>query len=137
MGYNRKKENMHYRKTLQALGFGFLSLLVAFFPTIASAQWSIGKMQASQSQLPSGSILSIIGNLMGWLLALVGMIAIIGFVIAGILYLTSAGDEEQIERAKKAMLYSIIGVVVALIGLVIIFAVDTLLSGGFFGGLFF
>lgn len=127
----------HFKnKIFRTFSFGFFSLFASTFPFLASAQWSVGRQQAAQSQLPAASIVNIIGNLMSWLLALVGMIAIIAFVIAGILYLTSAGDETQIERAKKAMLYSILGVIVALIGLVIIFAVDNLLSGGFFGGLF-
>lgn len=112
--------------------YGFFSLLVAFVPFLASAQWTIGRMQATQSGLPSDSIINIVGRLMNWLLALLGIIGVIAFVIAGILYLTSAGDEEQIERAKKAMLYSIVGVIVALMGLVIIFAVDNLLDFGFF-----
>ena len=78
--------------------------------------------------LPSGSILGIVAAFAFWLLALFGFIGIIGFVIAGILYLTAAGNETQIDTAKTAMLYSIVGVVVALIGFVIIQAVNRLLN---------
>ena len=52
----------------------------------------------------------------------------IGFVIAGILYLTAAGNESQAEKAKNAMTYSIIGVIVALVGYVIIQAVSAWLG---------
>jgi hypothetical protein len=66
---------------------------------------------------------------MNWLLAILGFLGIIGFVIAGILYLTAAGDEDQIGKAKNAMMYSIIGVIVALLGFVIIQAVNNWLGG--------
>lgn len=78
--------------------------------------------------LPSGSIFKIIQSIMNWLLALVGIFGVIGFAIAGILYLTAAGDEERIGTAKKAMMYSIIGVIVALVGLVALTAAKSMLG---------
>lgn len=68
---------------------------------------------------------------MWWLLALFGMIAVIAFVISGIQYLVSAGNEEMIETAKNNMRYSIVGVLVGLSGMVVILAIDQMLGGGF------
>ena len=82
----------------------------------------------STSELPSGSIYGIVSGTMDWLLAIVGFLAIIGFVISGILYLTAAGDDKQIGTAKTAMKYSIVGVIVALVGYVVIQAVDLWLN---------
>lgn len=79
--------------------------------------------------LPAGSIMGIVSNILLWLLGLFGFIGVIGFVISGIIYLTAAGDDTQMERAKKAMNYSIIGVVVGLSGVVLIQAIDWALSG--------
>jgi len=79
--------------------------------------------------LPAGSIMSIVKSVMNWLLALVGILGVIGFAIAGILYLTAAGDEDRIGLAKRAMMYSILGVIVALLGLVIITAASAMLGG--------
>ncbi|NMC87266.1 MAG: hypothetical protein GYA69_02320 [Candidatus Moranbacteria bacterium] len=73
--------------------------------------------------------MGIITSAMNWLLILVGILGVIGFVIAGIIYLTAAGDEDQIAKGKKAMIYSIVGVIVALLGVVIIQAVQGMLSG--------
>ena len=78
--------------------------------------------------LSTDSVYGIIVSVMYWLLGLVGVLGVIGFVISGILYLTAAGDEEQVEKAKTVMMYSIIGVVVALIGLVILNAVSGLVG---------
>lgn len=79
--------------------------------------------------LSSASIFSILKSFMNWLLTIFGIIAIAAFVISGIQYLTAAGDESQAETAKRNMQYSIIGIIVALSGLVIINAVSTLLGG--------
>ncbi|HPN54637.1 MAG TPA: hypothetical protein PLB52_01760 [Candidatus Moranbacteria bacterium] len=78
--------------------------------------------------LPSASIVDILTGGMKWLLVIVGILGVIGFVIAGIIYLTAAGEEDQIQKGKKAMLYAIVGVIVALLGVVVINAVQKLLS---------
>ena len=79
--------------------------------------------------LPDASIYDIVINIMDWLLGLVGVIGVIGFAIAGILYLTAAGDETRMGTAKNAMLYSIIGVIVALAGMVALNFAGNLLGG--------
>ena len=111
-------------KKIKTAFYGAFSLAMVAVPTLASAQWVGGGLQnAGKSALPGDSILNIAGRTMNWLLAILGFIGIIGFVISGILYLTAAGDEGRIEQAKSAMMYSIIGVIVALLGFVIIQAV--------------
>ncbi|NLC30833.1 MAG: hypothetical protein GX765_05985 [Candidatus Moranbacteria bacterium] len=55
-----------------------------------------------------------------WLLSVIGFIAIVAFVISGIQYLISAGDQNMIETAKRNMKWSIVGVVTALSGLIIL-----------------
>ena len=75
------------------------------------------------------SVTTILINFMKWMLYLFGFLAIIAFVISGIQYLIAAGNMSSIETAKRNMNYSIIGVVVALSGLVILIAIDALLRG--------
>lgn len=94
-------------------------------PALAMAQFQ----SPSGTNLPAGSVSGIIKNIMNWMLGIVGVLGVIGFAIAGILYLTAAGDEERIATAKKAMTWSIVGVVVALLGLVILKAAETMLGG--------
>jgi len=83
----------------------------------------------AETTLPEGSITAIVKQFMSWILGMVGFLGVIGFAIAGILYLTSAGDEDRIGTAKKAMTWSIVGVIVALLGVVIIKAADSMLQG--------
>lgn len=84
--------------------------------------------------LSETSVASIIINLMKWMLYLFGFLAIIAFVISGIQYLSAAGNMNMIETAKRNMNYSVIGVIVALSGLVILIAVDSLLRATGWGG---
>lgn len=96
-------------------------------PALAMAQFD--SSAGGGTNLPSGSLFGIIKNIMNWILGIVGFAGVIGFAIAGILYLTAAGDDTKIETAKKAMQYSIIGVIVALVGLVALKAVGSMLGG--------
>jgi TRAP-type C4-dicarboxylate transport system permease small subunit len=96
-----------------------------FFPMAILAQLDL----SNPGNLPEATITGIGNNIMYWLLGFVGVLGVIAFVISGILYLTSAGDDEQIGKAKKAMVYAIVGIIVALIGVIVINAVDSMLNG--------
>ncbi|MGB3072729.1 MAG: pilin [Candidatus Moraniibacteriota bacterium] len=115
------------------MAIGAVNGLVLLAPATALAltngSWADrGTTNYQSSGLPTGTIYQIISSTLSWLLAILGFIAVIGFVISGILYLTAAGNETQIEKAKSAMTYSIIGVIVALMGYVIIQAVNAWLG---------
>ncbi|MFA5777569.1 MAG: pilin [Parcubacteria group bacterium] len=77
---------------------------------------------------PSGGVVGIITNILYWLLSIFGMLAVIAFVISGIQYIFSVGDEKAIDTAKRSMKWSIVGVVVALSGLVVLYAIGGILS---------
>ena len=79
--------------------------------------------------LPQGTLAGVISNFTNWILGIFGFLAIISFIVSGVLYFLSAGDDKQQEKAKKQMQWSIIGVVIGLVGLVVIYAVDFLLRG--------
>ncbi|HRY82438.1 MAG TPA: pilin [Candidatus Moranbacteria bacterium] len=102
------------KNKIKSVAYSIISGSLLLMPALAGAQYypPVG------TNLPSSTIMRIITNIMNWLLAAVGIVGVIGFCIAGILYLTAAGDETRIGTAKNAMMYSIIGVIVALAGLV-------------------
>ncbi len=76
---------------------------------------------------PQGGVEAIIENLLDWLLGIIGAIAVIAFVVSGAQYLMASGNEKIAEIAKRNMTYSILGVIVALSGMVIIQAIDAAL----------
>jgi len=63
--------------------------------------------QTNQRTLPE-----IIGNIIKWVLGVVGIILLVMFIYGGVLYATSAGSEEKVETGKKVMLYAIMGVII-------------------------
>jgi len=79
---------------------------------------------------PVGGVEEILASLLSWLLGIIGIIALIAFAISGIQYLISTGDDTQMTKAKKTMQYSILGIIVALAGLVVVQAVDVALRAG-------
>lgn len=78
--------------------------------------------------LAETSISTILSNALFWLLGIFGFFGIAGFVISGIQYLVSAGDEKGIETAKRNMKWSLVGVVVGISGMVIIKAITAALQ---------
>ena len=118
---------MFARRIWSAVSF----FAIAASPLLAAAQatgWQVGQANVGATNLPLSSVYGIISNTLSWLLATLGFFAIIGFVISGIQYLTAAGDEGQAETAKNNMKYSIIGVIVGLMGYVAVFAINNWLN---------
>ncbi|HFC76713.1 MAG TPA: hypothetical protein ENJ27_00595 [Candidatus Moranbacteria bacterium] len=136
------KKNMFSKKIILALIIVFVfvvsvnSVLAVTCPDTVNWDNSSGVCIPINTGLPNAGgsedpITTIAMNVMLWLLRVVGVIAIIAFVISGIQYLTSAGSEDQITTAKRNMLWSIVGVIVALSGLIILnFVFDMFNIGG-------
>lgn len=83
----------------------------------------------ASSETSSALTLSQISlNVLNFLLGIVGVLAIIMMVVGGIMYLTSAGDEDRIDNAKKIITYSILGVAISLASLVIVRQIASLLT---------
>jgi cytochrome bd-type quinol oxidase subunit 2 len=57
---------------------------------------------------------SLVKNIINTLLVVLGMIAVVMIVIGGIRYTTSNGEASQIKSAKDTILYSVVGLVVAI-----------------------
>lgn len=82
-----------------------------------------------ETQLPNTPIETILLNLMRWLFGIFGFLAIITFIIAGIQYFMAAGNPETAKKAKQNIIYSIIGILIALSGFIIITAISNFLTG--------
>jgi hypothetical protein len=118
-----------FSKLLNLTRFLSLTLSLSLFATFAGnakAQWIPAKH--IMTGLPYSPIYLIIYNVMRWGLGIFSFIAVISFVISGVMYLVSAGDEKRQEGAKRAMYYSIMGVIVGLSGLIVIWAAVRMLG---------
>ncbi|HTM68501.1 MAG TPA: pilin [Candidatus Binatia bacterium] len=55
----------------------------------------------------------IIGRVVATILGLLGTLSLAMFVYGGITWMTAAGNEEKIKRAKGTIVYSVFGLIVA------------------------
>lgn len=56
-----------------------------------------------------------ISSIMVWAYSIIGVIAVIIIIIAGIQYITSEGEPEKTKRAQATITYTIIGLIIAVL----------------------
>lgn len=54
----------------------------------------------------------MVTNLIQWVIAVVGIVAVAFIVYGGILYTTSSGDPAKVKKAKDTILYAVIGLII-------------------------
>lgn len=59
------------------------------------------------------SVNQLISNIISILIYVVGIASVIVIIIGGIMYVVSAGNPDSVKKAKDAILYAVIGLVVA------------------------
>ena len=113
--------------TKTKLAISLISLSILLLPIAAAAQMSGiangGLANTSVSSL--GSLVNAIENAAGLVF---GCIAVICFVVAGILFLTAGGAPEKIQAARSAFLWGVAGVVVGIIAFSIIAIVGSMMN---------
>lgn len=63
---------------------------------------------------------SVIGTVLYWVIAIIGLIAFIYLIINGVKYITAGGDAAKATEARTGILNAIIGVIIVLIAFVIL-----------------
>ncbi len=61
------------------------------------------------------TLLAKVARLIEWVAWIVGLLAVLMGLYAGILFITGGGDTAKIEKARGILLYAIVGIVVAII----------------------
>jgi len=105
------------------------AVIALTLPVAVLAQGNI--IPPNPSGAPAGGGNGIYGILQGiltWAFTILGVLGVLAFVIAGLLYLTAAGDENRIKSAKSAMVFAIVGIVVGLVGYIVLGQIMTLLG---------
>lgn len=74
----------------------------------------------------------IILNITNWVLGFVTILAVLFLIWGGLQYLTAAGNEEQVEKAKNTITYALLGLVVAAVAYAaVIVVVKAFINGTF------
>ena len=69
-------------------------------------------------------------DLIQFFLGFLGAISVIMLIYAGVLYVTSAGNDEAVGKAKKIMLYAAIGIVIIFASYAIVTAIFNSVGAG-------
>lgn len=96
------------------IGIGAVALPAADAHAVNVFQACNGNQTAvckGQSDSASGLITTVINTL----LYVLGIIAVIMIVIGGIRYTTSSGDPSGVKSAKDTIIYSVVGLIVAIL----------------------
>lgn len=73
----------------------------------------------SINNLPTGEAGTTVANILNITYFIAGIVAVIVIIIAGFFYVTSQGKPANVTKAKDAILYSVIGIVVIMLAFVI------------------
>ncbi len=84
-----------------------------------------GATDASLAAAPSLSAITV--KILNFLLGIFGILSLIMMIIGAGLYLTSAGDEDRIDKGKDIFKYALIGVIIAMSAMVLIKQIASLL----------
>lgn len=106
--------------------WGFAPALVGAMPEsaelfAASTSSKVNEGITAVGGTTSGTELQgLIKNVIGVLLFIAGAVAVIMIIVGGIKYVTSNGDQAHIKSAKDTIMYSIIGLVAAILAFAIV-----------------
>ena len=89
-----------------------------------------GLTYPSVPELRQSNITQTILTVVTWGLAIAGTVAVLFLIVGGFLYITSAGDEQRIQKAKDTLKSAIIGIVFILLALVIVITLNEVLATG-------
>ena len=82
---------------------------------------------------PAGmtNVENFIKSIITTIVSITGLVAVVFFVIGGFGYVTSSGNPEHLDRAKKTLIYSAVGLSIAIAAFVIGNIVTTLATNAF------
>lgn len=100
------------------LSIGFLTVLALAIPAVT---YAVSFENPSQSLgLGTADLKSTVINVINWVLGLLGIIAVIMILVGGFQWMTAAGNEEKVEKAKKVISAAIVGLIIILLAWAIV-----------------
>lgn len=121
------------KKTLAAFAAaGMLMLPVMTFAQGAANQppsIELDEQFGADAGIATDDLPSFVSTMIRWILGIIGVLLVALFVYGGVLYATSAGNEDRVETGKRVMIYAIIGTVIVFAAFVVSdFVISALLS---------
>lgn len=73
--------------------------------------------------VPGGELRDLVLTVVNYFLGFLGLIAVIMVIYGGVTYVISAGNDEAVGKAKKIIMYALIGLIIVLLSFVLVNAV--------------
>lgn len=121
------------KKTLTSAFIGLAIVMLAYviFNTIrfvlvgAGVESTTVEIEGITYTLADVKASQLFENVAGWVIGISGLVAAVFLVYGGITYVTSSGDAGKVEKAKKVILYSLIGLAIVGLSYLITGAIST------------
>ncbi|OGY16848.1 MAG: hypothetical protein A2785_03730 [Candidatus Chisholmbacteria bacterium RIFCSPHIGHO2_01_FULL_49_18] len=102
---NMKRENRK-KYGLQLLA----SLLILITPFLWHSTTAYAELVDADKPNPLSDLEIIVANIIGSVVALGGIAVFVMLVAGGLMYLTSGGNPESVQKAKRTLTYAVIGI---------------------------
>lgn len=83
--------------------------------------------ETSDTEVAHSAIVKFASKAITIFLGVISSIALIVFILGALLTVTAEGKEDQLEKGKSAMIYAVIGIILALLSFVIVAFVQSIL----------
>lgn len=108
-------------KKYSVLGLvSLLTLLIFVSPVLADAPGVVDT---------TNDVMTVINNIANWMFTIFMAVAVMMIVYAAFIYLTANGGE-KVQQAHKVLIYSVIGIAVAILAKGIVNVVESILASG-------
>jgi len=101
-------------KRASGVGLGMAAWMMAAAPAMAATTGLAGGASSAKATEAVTDLTTIISTVVNVMFTFIGIAAVIFMIIGGLSYITSQGDKTKVENAKNTIMYSVIGVVVAI-----------------------
>lgn len=95
-----------------------LSLALLLLPAVAGAQnwqnWMANTIY-NTPVMAQADLIGIVFKTIQYILAFLGVVAVVVIIIGGFMWMTAAGNEEKVGKAKKVIIQGLIGLVIVLL----------------------
>ncbi|MDP4000418.1 MAG: pilin [bacterium] len=91
--------------------------------TLAATQAQVAFAKVTRPDIDNpvsgGSLGSILASVINALLLFAGAVAVLFLIIGGFRYVVSTGNEQQVDAARKTILYAVLGLIIIFIAFVL------------------
>ena len=100
------------------LGLGGLVVLGA--PAMAYTEGVCTQFPDTEGCDPSDDVFNRGGNLMSTMFLIVGIVSVCGIIYGAVMFVTSAGNPDSVQKGKSAIMFSCVGLIVAALAYAIV-----------------